>query len=473
MNNQSTGLAAPTAREQISQGLLSQLAELVRLSAPMIVARGGIILMTTIDIVMVANYAIRDVAYQAIALSVVMPMIVIGMGLLMGTLVLTANKVGAGELSECGSTWRRSIAYAGVLGAFGLIITQFGEPILLALGQSAELAAHGGHVMSVAGFSLPALFIFITTQFFLEGIERPAPVMLAMISANLLNVGLNALLIFGNWGAPEMGAVGAAWATTIARTVAAVALVAHVWFMAEHAKYGVRTKARVDQKAWRVQRRVGYAASLGIGGESIAFAILHVFAGWMGATELAAFSLTFNILTIVFMLALGLGAGTSVRVGISLGRGNIVALRNAGWTGLGANTIAMVAIALVFATASEQVVALFTDETTLIAVSATLISFAAYLLVVDGGQAVMANALRGRRDVWLPCVLQLVAFLGVMVPVAYWLGIARDLGPIGLLSGMLIGCGFAFASLTWRFHHLSVEDGSRSASAPTRGLEFG
>ncbi len=177
-------------------------------------------------------------------------------------------------------------------------------------------------MVRVIGFGLPAYTLFLTTTFFLEGMRRPLPGMTMMIGGNVVNVGLNWIFVYGHLGLPAMGAVGSAWATTGVRVFLAVGLVAYVWTMADAERLGVRGGARTPWRAWRHQRRLGYAAAASIGVEGAAFATLNVFAGWLGVLPLAAFAIALNLISIVFMAAVGIGAATAVRVGIAHGRGD-------------------------------------------------------------------------------------------------------------------------------------------------------
>ena len=433
-------------------------AELIRLAAPIILARSGIILMITVDIIMVGHYSSQELAYQSIALALIMPMIVIGLGLLMGTLVITAYHYGAGEHHGCGRAWRNSLPYALCLGLMGMVSALFGEPILLFFGQSPDLAANGGEIMRISGYGLPAFMVFLTTAFFLEGVKRPVPWMVLMLVANVVNLVLNWILIFGKFGLPEMGAEGAAWATTAARWFVAISLVAYVLTMKDHRRFAILGYSKLSWRAWKQQRRIGYAASIGLGAETCSFAVLSIFAGWLGPLPLAAFALTFNLITMVFMVTLGLGSATSIRVGIAHGGNNHDDLTRAGWTGLGANTVAMTAFGVLFLFAGKPLAELFSNDPALISVATPMIAFTAALLVVDGGQGIMANALRGRQDVWIPCGMQIFAFIGVMIPGAYLLVFMGDQGAIGLLQGMLIGSGVSISLLSWRFYKLAQWD---------------
>lgn len=439
--------------------------ELIRLARPIVVARSGIIMLTMVDMIMVGHFDPTELAYQAIGLSLFMPMVVIGMGLLTGTLVLCANCYGAGNLAGCGEAWRRSLPYAFGLGTIGLAVTLPGEWLLTAAGQSPDLAAYGGEVMWINGLSLPAFLVFMTTAFFLEGIKRPRPWMVTITLANVLNLVLNWILIYGNFGAPEMGAAGAAWATTAARWFVVVALVAYVWRMRDGADFAVRRSPDLRLHTWRAQRQIGYAASVSVGVESCAFATLSLFAGWLGALPLAAFSVCFNLITMVFMISLGIGAATAVTVGVAYGGRQVRRIGRAGWNGVAANSVAMIVIGALFVVTPGLIARIFTNDAALISIAGPMIAFLAFVLIVDGGQAVLANALRGRRDVWVPCGLQILAYVAIMVPAAYFFTFTLNNGAVGLLEGVLLASTVSILLQGWRFEWLARRDRSEPIAA--------
>jgi len=282
-------------------------------------------------------------------------------------------------------------------------------------------------VAQVIGLGLAAQLVFVTTTFFLEGIKRPVPGMAMMIAANVVNVFLNWVLIYGHLGFPAMGALGSAWATTGVRVFLAVGLVAYVWTMADHARFGIRTRPTGGWKAWAEQRRIGFAAGASIGAEALAFSTAALFAGHLGVLPAGVFSIALNLLSLVFMVAIGFGAATSVSVGIAHGRGDYRDLALAGWTGLGLNTAAMAAFAVVFALAPETLAGLYTTEAALRAAS-------------------------------VPTGMQAFSYFGVMVPVCWVLAFPVGNGVYGIWQGVLVASIVAMALLVGRFYWLTRLD---------------
>ena len=131
-----------------------------------------------------------ELAFLSIGLTPFVPIYLIMLGMVMGTVVMSAAAFGSGDFKECGAVWRRSIPYAAALGLLGSLLSCFGEELLQMGGQSAEMASHGGRVMFILGLGLPAYLVTITSSLFLEGIKQPKPAMILIIVANLINIGL-------------------------------------------------------------------------------------------------------------------------------------------------------------------------------------------------------------------------------------------------------------------------------------------
>ena len=428
------------------------LTELLRLAAPVIVARAGILTMATADIVMLGHYDAEHVAWYGIGVTPFVVLLLIGIGLLTGTLVMTSHARGAGRPQDCGPVWLRSLPYALLIGAVGALFGLFGESFLLAIGQAPDIAAGGGSVMAIAAFALPLTLVHSSSAYFLEGLARPMPGMIVIIAANILNILLNWILIFGGPGLPPMGAEGAILATSITRCCMAAALAAYIWWLPDRDSWGIRLPLGRDW--WRKgadQWRLGYATGISQGLESAAFNSLTMMAGLLGPLALASYSISLNLLALVFMLALGFGSATAVRVGSARGAGEHSRMVAAGWIGLAAAAAVMAAVGIVIWLLRGEIAMLYTSEADLLVILPGLFAIIALLLIPDGGQVVMTFALRGAGDAWGPTVLHLLAFIVVMIPAAWILAFPMGMGVTGLMVSIALGAGTSMALLALRF----------------------
>jgi MATE family multidrug resistance protein len=401
------------APEAVSLPLSRHIARSLRLAVPVMLARAGLIIMITVDSMMSGRAGAEALAHYAISLAPHITLLVIGIGLMVGTMVLTAQADGAGRTRDTAAIWITALAIAGGLGTAG--------------------------------------GVYVATSFFLEGLGRPHAGMAIALIGNLPNAALNWVLIYGHLGLPEMGAAGAALATTITRWFMLFALIGYALSMRGRARYGIGAGLRARFDVTRKLLRIGVPLSLGAGLETACFATVTTFAGRLGEVPLARYQIAFNVVTFVFMLAIGLSNATSIRVANAVGRGDRPGMALAGWTGVGLVVALTAAIGLLIGALGAPIAALYSNEGPVLALAAPALGVVAVLVVADGAQAVVLGALRGTGDVLFPMASYAVAFWLIAAPAAYVLGLEGGSGIVGLLWGLFAGLVCALCLLSWRF----------------------
>ena len=445
-------MALATATGGDDLPLRDHISRTLRLAGPVMASRAGLLVMASVDTVMAGRAGADQLAYYGIALAPQLAFMLVGIGLLMGTVVLTAQTDGAGRPAECGRIWRLGLLNATAIGLLSGLLLLPGEAILLALGQDASIAKGGGQVLLMLALGMPAILMFSATSFFLEGIGRSTPGMVVMALANLLNLALNYLLMFGP---RELGAAGAALATSLTRGFMALAIVGYVLLMPGRRRYGVFGPMAGH---WRLEARLarlGWPMALSYGLEHGAFFAAATFAGWLGAVPLAAYQIVLNTMALIYMLAIGLATATAVRVGNAVGRLDRPGLTKAGWVGLGIGIVLMLALMPVLYGSSGAIVAIYTSDPAVAAIAVPGLVIAAWILVVDASQGVLTGALRGAADIWAALIIQLVSFWVICIPLCYVFGHVLGYGVHGLLWGLFAGLAVASLLLIGRFKVLS------------------
>ena len=174
----------------------------VSLALPVMLARAGLVVMLAVDTILVGRAGGHELAFFAISVAPQLIMIAIGVGLLVGAVVLTAQADGAGRLAECGRFWRLAMLLAAGLGLLFAGVLLRGDLLLHWLGESDNITAGGARVMRMWAVGMPAAILFMATGTFLEGISRPRAGMVVSLTANLVNFPLAWALVFGHWGLP-------------------------------------------------------------------------------------------------------------------------------------------------------------------------------------------------------------------------------------------------------------------------------
>ncbi len=442
-------VAAPAAN------LAEQMARTVRLAAPVVVARSGVLVLAAVDTAMTGRAGAQELAYLGLGIAPTIPILLIGIGTLQGTAILGAQALGAGKPEDCGAVWRTGLKLAVIIGTLLGLLCLLGEPFLRAIGQDPVLAAGGGRVMAMMSWNIGAILLFSATSLFLESINRPLPGMVVMIAVNIANIGLNWMFIYGNAGVPALGAVGAVIATGLVRWAGVLVLVGYVLVMADGDLYGVRSRgARFTVWGGRMLR-LGLPMGVARGVESSAFMTMVMMAGFLGAASLGGYQIASNLLALVFMGAIGTGTATAVWVGQAVGRGDSRGVALAGWAGALVAVILMGVFGLVFALAPGGLAGFYSSDAPVLAAATAAITVASMFLVFDGIQAVLMGALRGVGDVWVPMSLQVMSFWLLSVPMAALLTFGLGWGVRGLMGGIFVGVVNAALVLGWRFHVVS------------------
>ncbi len=433
------------------ESLPTHIRRTLRLALPVMVARAGLLVLIAVDTAMTGHAGALELAFYSLAMAPQVPVMLLCIGLLMGTLVLTAEAQGAGRPDQAGAVWQVSMAHAAVLGVACTGLFQAGEWFLLHVGQSAELSAGGGRVLVMLGWGFPAMLLYTSTTFFLEGIQRPKAGMVVMLLANLLNAALNWVFIYGNVGASAMGAEGAALATTLVRWFMAAAIMGYALTQIDLSHFRRLHALKRAMGLGPRLRRLGLPMGLGHGLETSAFAAMTLFAGWLGPNEVAAYQIAMNLVALAFMCAIGFSTAASIRVANANGRRDRLALARAGWVAVMLAAVTMGVIGVGFYGLAPQLASIYTGDPALIDLAAPVIALAALVLLPDGAQGVLVGALRGTADVWPAALRYLLSFWGLMVPLGYTLGVVQGLGAIGLMWAMIAGCVAAAAFLAQRF----------------------
>lgn len=436
--------------------LAGHVRETLVLALPVMASRCGLVIMMALDTIMTGRAGGgTELAWYAIAQAPQLTMFAIGVGLLVGTTVLCAQADGAGRPEECGRIWRLSLIVALALGLVYALLQGLGAGLLSLFGQTPEIAAGGGRVLQMFALGMPGMMMFVATASFLEGIRRPRPAMVVVLSANLADAGLNWVMIGGHLGLPAMGAAGAALSTSITRWGMFLAILVYALTMRDRERYGAHAPLRGHYGKVRKLLLVGLPLALAIGFESTCFSIVANFAGWLGEAPLAAYQIGMNVTALVYMLAIGMSTATAVRVANAVGRSDQRAMAQAGWTGVGLIFLFMGAAAGLVAVGARTVVGIYTADVAVVAVAVPALAVVAVVTLADGTQGVLIGALRGAGDVIVPTAIYAVAFWAIGLPLAYGLGVAAGHGVGSLFWSLFAALAAAALLLGLRFHAVS------------------
>lgn len=455
-------MSAPAryATEAAAPKVLHHSVELLRLAWPVMLSRAGILVMAFVDITMLGRYGEGAVGVSNLGLALFVPFMVVSIGFCSGLVPVASHAWGAGDRAEAGRAWRRALVWGAVVSTPAMITVWFGEHWLLLLGQDVELARRGGLVTQALAPGLIAQTLFTVSAFYLESTGRPFAALWAMVVANLVNGALNWVMIYGALGWPEMGATGAALASTIARFVAFAILLWVIMSQRDPLGVGVRGPWETfwGPGGWRAgttMRRLGASAGLSNGFETIGFSGMAMIAGTLGVAALDAYSISHNLLSTIFMVGLGLSVATGVRVGQATGAGRPRDAAFAGWTGVLVAVALMGCAATLVAIFHGTIPVIYTDDPELARRAGAVILVSALVFVPDTLQVVMGQANRVLGDAWGPLLAYILSFGVVMIPLALWLTGPGGWDERGLPIAIASSCALASVLMAWRFRVLT------------------
>jgi multidrug resistance protein, MATE family len=446
----------------------SELIGTLRLAGPIVLAELGWMLMGNVDIMMVGRVGTGPIAAVSLGTTLFYGVAVCAGGILWGMDTLVARAFGADNLDDA-----RHSLIQGIWVTFFLIPLVMGiiwslDPFLTKFGVNPTVLSGARPYLRALNWSTPALVLYFCFRRYLQAKHLVRPVMWTLVTANLVNLAGNWVLVFGHLGAPELGAVGSAWATCISRTYMAVVLGVVLWrrdgaslrrTISSRASSpgglsprGLSPTLRPDFGRIRELLRVGLPAAGQMAVEIGVFGVVTVLVGRLNAAALAGHQIALSTASTTFMVPLGISSAAAVRVGHRLGRGDARGAARSGWMALALGAIVMSGAAVVLLLAPRWIARLFTPQGEVIAAAATLLRIAAFFQLFDGLQIVAIGALRGAGETRVPMLLHFAGYWMIGLPLGAWLCFREGWGAAGLWSGLslaLILIGIAL-TLAWR-----------------------
>lgn len=429
----------------------------VVLAWPVILSRVGVLLMTTLDVVVVGRAGAQELAYYVLGYAIIDSLIALMAGLQLGVPVLTARSIGEGKPHLAAAIWRRGLIFSVGFGLLAALVVQGAPWLFAATGQEADLARGGGAVTALLALSLPLFGLFLVSAMLLEALEKPFHATIAVAVANVVNLGLSIMLVFGFGPIPALGAWGCALATVITSGALGIGLAVYVrFFLPGRERFGFGIQPSEVFVSGIEQRRLGYAAGASYGLEAAAFAGITLLAGLLGVIGLASMGVLFQLFAITFMISFGIAGATQVRVGNAWGRGDTRGMAQAGWAGFGLSLVCSVLVSGLFVLFPAFFVGLLTTDQQVIAATLPVMIWMVMALLADGGQTVLNHACRGRGDTWVPTMLHLVSYWLIMLPLGWLLALHLQGGASGLYQAILVSSLISLIAMSSRFILLSL-----------------
>ena len=447
--------------EPIAQTYKDHSRAIWKLGMPLILSNLAQFAIHITDTVMLGWYDVTALAASTIAGTLFFVIFIVGAGFSQAVTPLVAAAAEDNDDVQVRRVTRMGLWLSIFYGLTVTIPFFWAEEILITIGQDPEVSALAHIYLQIVIWQMIPALIVMTLKAFLAAMEHTAIILWATIGTAVMNGFVNYALIFGNWGAPEMGIKGAAIASLSVTIVTVIILVIYT--------LRVLPQFQLFKNFWRsdseIMRRVfmlGWPIGLTSLAEGGLFAASAVMMGWIGAIELAAHGIAIQLASLTFMVHIGFSQAATVRAGRALGRKDEPSLRRGGITAIGMSALFAVLTSIVFLSLPETLVSLFIDPNEperemLLRIGASLIMVAALFQLVDGLQVLALGLLRGVQDTTVPMVMATFSYWIIGLPASYVLAFKLDFGGIGLWLGLVIGLAVASVLLLWRFWGRSVK----------------
>ncbi|MDC0015182.1 MATE family efflux transporter [Flavobacteriales bacterium] len=433
----------------------------LQLAWPIILGLLGHTVVGLVDNIMVGKLGTGPLAAVSLGNSFLFMGMSVILGFSTGITPLVAASDSTNNTKEGKSVLKNGLLLVTGLGVLLTLIIFFIRPLLYHMKQTEEVVKLAIPYLNIVALSLIPLAVFQAFKQFADGLSQTKYSMWATIIANVLNVVLNYVLIYGIWIFPEMGIVGAAWGTLISRVVMAIAMYLYIFKKDKFLVYFENLwKEKFLKTTIKKLNGIGFPSALQMFFEFGIFTAGIWLSGTLGKNPQAANQIALNLSSMTFMFAMGLAVVATIRVGNQFGLKSFKELRRIAFSIFLLILIMDVIFAIFFMIYNEFLPTLYLDvndvankqdNTEVITITAKLMIIAAFFQLFDGMQAVVLGALKGMQDVKIPTAITFVAYWIISFPICYLAGISFGYGSEGIWLGFLVGLGASAVMLLWRF----------------------
>ena len=438
----------------------------LKIAYPVILGMLGHTLVGFVDNVMVGKVGVSELGAAALGNTAIFIAMSFAIGFSIATTSLVAMKDEAGDRQAVQSILNHGMLLNLILGIILFLLMFFVEPVMRFTGQSEKVITLAVPYTHLVAFSLIPLGIFTTFKQFADGLSMTKYAMYVTLLANLVNIFFNYLFIYGNWGCPKLGVLGAGVGTLISRIVMPIMLYYMLKLLEKSKTYVTHISFKhIQSSMLKKISSLGLPTGLQMIFETGVFTAAIWISGMLGENQLSANQIALNLASMTFMVANGLGITAMIRVGNQLGARNYASLRRVAISVFLLVLCTQICFAILLALLRYWLPSLYLemDNIDKVATNALVIGEAANLLLIaaifqisDGLQVTALGALRGVQDAKVPMYITFVAYWLIAFPILYMLGIHTSLGNVGIWIGLLIGLTAVAICLLYRFNRISL-----------------
>jgi len=406
-----------------------------------------------IDNIMVGSISYKHLAAAALVNGVMNIPFVLGIGMTMSISQTVSMAHGRKDSLKVSHYLYNGFWLCTIAAIIISLLLNFSKNILFHLGQDHDVAVLAVPFLQLMGWSTIPMIMFISLKQFTDGLERTRTAMLLSLSALPVNVFINWLLIYGNWGFPRLELTGAGLGTLTTRVII---LLVFIVVLQKHSIFSSYIAVRKNQ--WKLEwptikelLHIGVPSSVQVGLESGAFAVSGILIGTLGAVQLAPHQIAISCASVAFMVSWGLAQGGSIRVSNAWGRNNWTDISIIGRSTLLSGLLYGIFCAIFFIFFRDMLPRAFNNNAGVLALSSVLMLYAAIFQISDSTQAIGVGLLRGIKDVKIPTLYVCIAYWLVGIPLGCLMAFTFKMGAAGMWIGFVGGLTFSSIFLNRRF----------------------
>ncbi len=435
--------------------MLPSFKKLIYLAIPIIATQFSQMAMGVSDTIMCGHYSTEDLAAVAIGAGIWLPIFLFMAGVLMSITPTVAHLTGEKNYLKIGHVVRQSIWLGLLLTIFSFLILQSISPILVFMQVQDAISPIIIDYLKALSWGIPGIALFLILRYLCEGMANTFVVMVVGILGLLINILINYLLIFGNFGFPEMGAVGAGWATTISHWLMVFMLLTYVLFSSFFSSIHLFVNdLKLNTEEVIKLIKLGFPMGIAFFVEGSMFSIIALLVASLGTIIVAAQQISLNFSSLLFMFPLSISMGVTILVGQARGRKNNEELIKVIKAGYFINLCMAGLLAIFIALNNELIAILYTNNTEVIQLASQLLLFAMFYQISDAIQLCSGGALRGLKDTAIPMLFSIISFWIIGLPMGYILSltdyIIPAMGVKGFWIGLIVALSFSAILLTSR-----------------------
>lgn len=438
---------------------LGETRSLWALTWPMLIAQLAQIGTGVVDTIMAGRYSAVDLAAVAIGYNVWLPVYLFIVGMMLATTAIVAQDFGAQRFERIKALLPQSLWLALILGLIAGPLCYFTDPLLSLLQLDPQTRDKSLAYLQATAFGMPAAALFQSLRCHTQGLGIMRPFAIASVIGFFANIPLNYALIYGVWGAPELGAEGCGWATALSMWLGPI-LISFYMIRAEKLKPYLPPLRFTLPRLAPLREIVGLGLPIGLTYffEVGVFSIIGLLIATLGNTAIASHQIALNVWDVIFMPLISIGAAMATRIGHTIGSGDKAATILAVRCGTGIMIISGFVIMLLLLISPGAIINAYTEDTDIYTMAVALVRLAALFIIIDAVQVAAASTLRAFKDTRFPFLVMTVAYWLIALPLGYWLGIIKAQNPtdgtVGFWQAMIVGITVATVLVVWRQRQL-------------------